>query len=88
VIVVWEHRQIAPLANKLIADFAGNAAIEKWPRGDFDSIYIVRIMRSDGDAKAAFEHGHEDLNGQSDTCPGQPTLSSSAPQNRPKNNPR
>ena len=73
VIVAWEHKQIAPLANRLMVDFGGEAKVEKWSGDDFDSIYVIRITRSDGTAKAIFEHGHEGLDGQSDTCPGQPT---------------
>jgi hypothetical protein len=71
VIVAWEHKQIPLLAEGLMADFGSRVDIPKWGKDDFDSIYIVRIIRSDGNPKVVFDHRHEGLDRQSDTCPRQ-----------------
>jgi len=71
VLVGWEHREIANVAREIVASLGGDArAVPMWDGNDFDSIYIVRIVRSGRSASVRFEIGHEGLNDQPTACPG------------------
>lgn len=71
VFVAWEHVRIVHIARSLMARHGGDAdAVPAWHESDFDSIYIVRIVRTGDRARASFEHAHEGLNGQPRNCPG------------------
>lgn len=71
VFVAWEHLRIVQIARSLLARHGGDAdAVPAWRDDDFDSIYVVRIMRTGGRVWAIFEHAHEGLNGQPRNCPG------------------
>ncbi len=71
VFVAWEHLRIVHIARSLLARHGGDAdAVPAWRDDDFDSIYIVRIVRTGDRVKAIFEHAHEGLNGQPRSCPG------------------
>ena len=71
VFVAWEHLRIVHIARSLLARHGGDAdAVPAWGEDDFDSIYIVRIVRTGDHVKAIFEHAHEGLNGQPRSCRG------------------
>lgn len=71
VFVAWEHLRIVMIARSLMVRHGGDAdTVPAWRDDDFDSIYIVRIVRTGDRAKASFEHAHEGLNGQPRNCPG------------------
>jgi hypothetical protein len=67
--VAWEHRQIAPIVRALLAAHGADAEtvkkVQDWDRKDFDSMYVVTI----GDTKTTFDHKHEGLDGQPESCP-------------------
>ena len=71
VFVAWEHVRIVEIARSLMGKHGGAAAaVPGWSESDFDSIYIVTILRTAEGVRARFEHAHEGLNGQSKACPG------------------
>jgi hypothetical protein len=71
VLVGWEHRELVPLAQALLQEHGGDPKlVPKWNDDDFDSIYLLKIRRSDAATTASFEVSHEGLNGQPTSCPG------------------
>ncbi len=71
VLVGWEHRELVPLAQALLQQHGGDPKlVPKWNDDDFDSIYVLKIRRSDAATTASFEISHEGLNGQPASCPG------------------
>ena len=68
-LVAWEHKQLVKLARSLLDHHGGDARqAGKWPGSDFDSIYVVRIVRDGESTRAAFEHGHQGLTGKLGAC--------------------
>jgi hypothetical protein len=71
VVVAWEHKIIEALARKMVSDAGGDAAsVPHWASADYDSIYVLRITRTDDKIDTAFSVEHEGLNHRSVTCPG------------------
>ncbi|TCR67875.1 hypothetical protein EV561_1489 [Rhizobium sp. BK376] len=70
VFVVWEHKQIVKIARALIRQHGGDAqVVPKWRGDDFDSLYVVRIMRTPDGSNASFEQRQEGLDRRSEACP-------------------
>jgi len=71
VVVAWEHVVLEKLAQQIVAQYGGDPTTVPWWHGsDFDSIYVLRISRLDGQTQVAFSTGHQGLNGLSARCPG------------------
>jgi hypothetical protein len=71
VLVAWEHTMGAALARALMQQHGGDPdQVPVWKSGDFDSIYVVRITRSEAAETATFRLDREGLDGQSLICPG------------------
>jgi hypothetical protein len=73
VLVAWEHHQIVALARDLMTANGGDATtVPRWADDDFDSIYVVKVVRGGPGSKphASFSLDHEGLDKQSTTCPG------------------
>jgi hypothetical protein len=71
VLIAWEHKEIEDLAKALLKAHGGDSdSVPKWHGKDFDSIYIVKIVRSGSTSAAEFTVGREGLDNQSSTCPG------------------
>jgi hypothetical protein len=69
-LVAWEHKTIETIAGALLANHGGSAAVvPPWPSEDFDSIYVVTIVRNGDTAVAKFAHESEGLDGQPKNCP-------------------
>jgi hypothetical protein len=67
VLVAWEHKSIETIARALLAAHGGDPTlVPKWPKDDFDSMYVVTIRHT---GEAAFSHQSEGLDGQPDACP-------------------
>ena len=67
ILVAWEHKMIVAIAKALLAHHGGDpAAVPKWRRDDFDSIYVIVLTAS---GTATFERKQENLNGLPQTCP-------------------
>jgi hypothetical protein len=72
VLVGWEHVQIVQLARAIMTDFGGDpGSAPQWKGSDFDGIYVIRVTRSGGSAKVAFERREEGLNNGSTVYSGQ-----------------
>jgi hypothetical protein len=70
VLIAWEHTQAAILARDLLAAHGSDpAVVPEWHGRDFDSLYVIRIVRTGTTAAASFEHMHEGLDGQPPNCP-------------------
>jgi hypothetical protein len=70
VFVAWEHYQLDDFVKDLVKSHGGDAAeVPAWPHDDFDSIFVVKITRSEGRESVHFTIDHENLNNLSDTCP-------------------
>ena len=70
IFVAWEHYFLAKLVKGLVATGgADSATVPDWQPDDFDSIYIVTLLRSPGKLTASFTLDHEGLDGRPKTCP-------------------
>lgn len=70
IFVAWEHYLLDDFVKDLLKSHGGDAAqVPEWPHEDFDSIFVVKITRSEGRESVAFTIDHEKLDGLSDTCP-------------------
>lgn len=68
-LVAWEHKQLVKLTRSLLDHNGGDPRqVGKWPGSDFDSIYVVRIVRDGESAQATFEHSHQGLTGKLGAC--------------------
>lgn len=71
VVVAWEHSVIEELARRIVRDYGGDPAdVRRWPSDDYDSIYVLRIMRRGSDASAVLSVEQENLDHRPKTCPG------------------
>jgi hypothetical protein len=71
IFIAWEHKELVQLVKNLLgAVGADPTTVPDWPKGDFDSIYVVRIQSLADRKSATFQHDHEGLNGLSADCPG------------------
>lgn len=70
IFVAWEHTLLNELVRHLATLGGGDpASIPTWRGSDFDSMFIVRVARTDGKVSAAFARDAEGLNNQPTTCP-------------------
>lgn len=70
ILIAWEHRALVKTVRTLFPAYGGNAAlIPDWSHDDFDSIYVLHIRRTLGQASVEFSHMAQGLNGQPHTCP-------------------
>jgi hypothetical protein len=71
IFVAWEHIMEDLFAKNMMTTYANNASIvPDWPDNDFDSIFVIRIVRTAGAAAATFSIDHENLNNKlSDSMP-------------------
>lgn len=71
VFVAWEHGYLDIFAKDMLASNGGHASrVPKWPEDDYDTIFLIKITRSNGTHTVSFEIDHERLNGRlKDSCP-------------------
>ena len=70
IFVVWEHNQLDLFVKNLVKDCGGDSTqVPPWPHLDYDTIFVVKIIRDSQRSKVAFTIDHENLNDLSDTCP-------------------
>ncbi len=70
VFVAWEHIKAEALARLILTANGGDGAlVPTWTHSDYDSLYVVTLVRSPGGRKASFALMHEGLDGQPTTCP-------------------
>jgi hypothetical protein len=70
IFVAWEHYLLDDFVKDLLKSHGGDSTqVPPWPHDDFDSIFVVKITRSQGGESVAFTIDHENLSDLSDTCP-------------------
>jgi hypothetical protein len=71
IFVAWEHGYEDVAVKNLIKEFGGNnAEVPGWPGGDYDSLFVLKIVRVSGKPMTiSFTHDHENLDHQSTTMP-------------------
>jgi len=70
-VVAWEHHIIEKLARQIVAEYGGDrASVPRWEDADFDSLYLLRIVRDGSGARINFTIDKEGLNDRPVTCPG------------------
>ncbi len=70
IFIAWEHYRLDDLVKDLIKSHGGDPAqVPPWPHDDFDSIFVVKITRSERRETVHFTIDHENLKNLSDTCP-------------------
>jgi len=70
IFIAWEHVLLDKFVKDLLrSNGADPAQVPSWPAKDYDSIFLVKIIRSGAGESAAFTIDHEGLNDLSDHCP-------------------
>ncbi|HXI85548.1 MAG TPA: hypothetical protein VNL17_15815 [Verrucomicrobiae bacterium] len=70
IFVVWEHVVLSEFARNIIKTYGGDPSlVPSWPHKDYDTIFVFKITRSEGQKSITFTVDHENLNNLSDTCP-------------------
>ncbi|HEY3863669.1 MAG TPA: hypothetical protein VGO59_17475 [Verrucomicrobiae bacterium] len=70
VFVAWEHGLLDDFAKEMVKAYGGDPnQVPKWPGKDFDSIFLMKITRSNGTNAISFIIDHEGLDNLSDDCP-------------------
>jgi hypothetical protein len=70
IFIAWEHRLLDEFVKDLVKSHGGDPTqVPPWPRDDYDSIFVVKITRSEGRESVAFTIDHENLKNLGDTCP-------------------
>ncbi|MGO4737779.1 hypothetical protein AB4099_14625 [Bosea sp. 2KB_26] len=70
-LIAWEHKQLVKLARNLLDHHGGDVRqVGKWAGSDFDSLYIVRVVRDGVATRASFEQGSQGLNDKVGPCTG------------------
>jgi hypothetical protein len=70
IFIAWEHGLLDQFVKNLLKSHGGDPArVPPWPREDYDTVFLVKINRSDGRETVDFSIDHEGLNNLSDACP-------------------
>jgi hypothetical protein len=70
ILVAWEHKAIETIAGALLSNHGGSATVvPPWSSDDFDSMYVVNIIRNGNIGVAEFAHESEGLDGEPKNCP-------------------
>jgi len=67
--VAWEHLQLQKVVQNIMNSYGGGAVVPAWASGDFDSLYVVRVVYAGGTITAQFQRDSEGLDGQPTICP-------------------
>ncbi|MEM8325696.1 histidine phosphatase family protein [Morganella morganii] len=67
VFVVWEHDNLSRVVRDILKQTGGDyAGIPTWPRDDFDSLWLLTIIRKNGEINIAFTRETQGLNNLND----------------------
>jgi hypothetical protein len=69
VFVAWEHSYLVKAVQQILNKYNAGITAPAWTYGDYDALYIVKIVNQDGYVTATFRKDYEGLNYQSTTCP-------------------
>ncbi|MBG3080124.1 histidine phosphatase family protein [Proteus mirabilis] len=69
IFIAWEHDNLVKVARDIMKKEGGDPKlIPKWKSSDFDSIYILKIIREGDKKNVIFEQRQQGLNGVSPIC--------------------
>ena len=67
--IAWEHILLDTFAKDMVKAYGGDPAqVPAWPANDYDTVFVVKIRRDQGQESVAFTIDHEGLNNLSDDC--------------------
>lgn len=69
IFVAWEHDYLPTIAQDILNQYNAGVTVPAWTTGDYDSLYVVRLVHSASGTTAEFIHEYEGLNGQPTSCP-------------------
>jgi hypothetical protein len=69
VFVAWEHLYLVKAVQMILNKYNAGITAPAWTSGDYDSLYIVKLVNTDGYVRASFSRDYEGLNNQPTTCP-------------------
>lgn len=69
VFVAWEHLYLVKAVQMILNKYNAGITVPAWTSGDYDSLYVVKLVNVDGFVTATFHKDYEGLNYQSTTCP-------------------
>ena len=70
IFVAWEHGLLDDFVKAEVKAYGGDPQqVPAWPSNDFDSIFILKITRTNQQATVTFTTDHEQLNNLPDNCP-------------------
>jgi hypothetical protein len=80
IFIAWEHGYLDTIVRDLVKDYRGNpAVVPPWPENDYDSIFVLQLLRKGSQRSVSFRHEHEGLTGHlSAICPGLRSMASSS----------
>jgi hypothetical protein len=69
IVIVWEHVLLDTFAQDVVEKYGGNSTqVPAWAADDYDSIFVIKITRNQGQDSVAFTIDHEGLNNLSADC--------------------
>jgi hypothetical protein len=70
IFIAWEHHTLDLFARDMLNQHGGELVkVPPWPENDYDTIFVIKISRSEGRETVAFTIDHEGLDGLSDAYP-------------------
>jgi|SRR5208282_3814417 len=67
--IAWEHLVLDSFAQDMVETYGGDPTqVPAWPADDYDTIFVIRITRSQAQESVAFTIDHEGLNSLSNDC--------------------
>lgn len=70
VYIAWEHVYLDEFAKAIVKDYGGDPAqVPLWPENDYNSIFVIRLLRHGNKRRVVFQHEYEGLTGLSGACP-------------------
>jgi hypothetical protein len=67
--IAWEHVLLDTFAQDMVEKNGGDQTqVPAWPANDFDTIFVIKITRNQGQKTVAFRIDHEGLNDLSFDC--------------------
>ena len=62
VLIAWEHVVLGDFARNILKTYGGDPSqVPHWPHADYDTIYVFKITRSEGQKLITFTIDHENL---------------------------
>ena len=67
--IAWEHVLLDTFAKDMVETYGGDPTqVPAWPADDYDTIFVIKITRNQGQQSVAFTIDHEGLNNLSTDC--------------------